>query len=358
MIMETYRQYKLPSRILIGLFFLVLCIGLVCICPLHAFAHEIDPETWIGMRKMMRHKGPVPTIAEDIAALAGPGAKQAGPRLIDRGADALPAIHAALRSPGVDPRHALHLLQVTGSIGDKSSVPIVLELLRRDRTSPLRRDALLVLALLPATKESAAFVTRLAGDGSEPWRTRRMAFTWFGLHRDPRGRGFAEALRADSDPEKRAAALFVLARLGDATVLEPIGRMLTDGPPASLRDALMFALAEVATPVEFERRAPSSLAWSNGYKDALLYARYRAADTQGKIPLCRQMLRSSYPEQQELAVRCLLENGHARDLRPYAAVDLEAPGRPALLRNEIRKAGWRIIDTDDTFDIVPANPGT
>ena len=65
--------------------------------------HEIDPETWIEMRKMFRNKGPTPTIDEDIAALAGPEAKRAGPRLIDRGPEALPAVYAAisLEAPGL-----------------------------------------------------------------------------------------------------------------------------------------------------------------------------------------------------------------------------------------------------------------
>ena len=59
----------------------------------------------------------------------------------------------------------------------------------------------------------------------------------------------------------------MLARLGDKTVLEPISRMLAEGPPANSRDILMFSLAEFATPEEFELLAPSSLAWSMGYKD-------------------------------------------------------------------------------------------
>jgi hypothetical protein len=67
------------------------------------------------------------------------------------------------------------------------------------------------------------------------------------------------------------------------------------------------------------------------------------------------MLRSQTPGHRELAVRYLLENGRASDLRPHAALDLEAPGRAALIRNEIRKAGWRIIDTDDEFNIEPAH---
>jgi hypothetical protein len=37
---------------------------------------------------------------------------------------------------------------------------------------------------------------------------------------------------------------------------------------------------------------------------------------------------------------------------------MEAPGRAALLRNEIRKAGWRIIDTDTEFRIEPAQPAS
>jgi hypothetical protein len=182
-----------------------------------------------------------------------------------------------------------------------------------------------------------------------------MAFTWFGLHRDPRGRRYAESLRADPDPERRAAGLFVLARLGDKTVLEPVSQLLASGGPPNSRDALMWALAEITTPEEFERRAPSSLAWSRGYKESLIYARYLAAGPQEKIPLCLEMLRSQTPGHRELAVRYLLENGRASDLRPHAALDLEAPGRAALIRNEIRKAGWRIIDTDDEFNIEPAH---
>ena len=66
-----------------------------------------------------------------------------------------------------------------------------------------------------------------------------------------------------------------------------------------------------------------------------------------------EMLNSSLPGHLGIAVRCLLESGHTKDLRPYAAFNLEAPGRDALIRNEIRKAGWHIIDTEEKFDIVP-----
>ena len=52
-----------------------------------------------------------------------------------------------------------------------------------------------------------------------------------------------------------------------------------------------------------------------------------------------------------VAVRCILEAGRAEELRPLAAVDLEAPGVAAVLRNEIRKAGWCIVDTDTEFTI-------
>ena len=342
--------------ILLPLLCLVLIIGMVgtsskCV---HA-QHQVDPESWIEMRKMFRPEGPTPTIEEDIAALAGPGAKRAGPRLIDRGPEALHAVHAALRSDEVELLQAQRLLQVIRDIDDKSSVPVVLEFIKKDKQSPLRRDALLVLALIPATEESAALIIGIATDVNEKWHTYRMTFTWFGLHRDPRGRPYAEAILDDPDPEKRAAGLFVLARLDDKTMLEPISQMLASGAPPNSRDILMLALAEITTPEEFERRAPASLAWSHGYKESLLYARYRAAGPQEKIPLCREMLRSQRSDYRELAVRCLLESGHASDLRPYAAVDLEAPGRAALIRNEIRKAGWRIIDTDEEFNIVPGS---
>jgi len=315
--------------------------------------HALDAETWVEMRKMFREKGPAPTIPEDVAALAGGGARKAGPRLIDRGPEVLPAVHAALLAPDVTPRHALALLQVMGALSEESSVPVLLELLRRDVNSPLRRDALYILAILPATDDAAVFVRGVAASGSEAWRTRRMAFTWFGLHRDPRGRPFAETLRADPDPERRAAALYVLARLGDGTALEPIGQLLAGGAPANSRDILLQALAELATPGEFERRAPSALGWSSGYKDALRYARYRTAPGGDRPALCLEMLQSQMPGHREIAVRCLLNAGHAHALRPYAAVDLEAPGRAALVRNEIRRAGWRVVDTDMEFRIEP-----
>jgi hypothetical protein len=341
------------TRILFYLLFLVLMIGLLSSSPLNGFAqHKVPPENWMEMRKMFRNKGPLPTIEEDVAALAGGDAKWAGIRLIDRGPEVLPAVHAALRSPKIEPLHTIRLLQVMGALAEKSSVSIVLELLKKDKKSPLRRDALYILALLPVNEESGAFIIDIANDVAENWNTRRMAFTWFGLHRDPRGRRYAESLRSDPDPERRAAGLFVLARLGDKTVLEPVSQLLASGAPANSRDVLMYALAEITTPEEFERRVPSSLAWSRGYKDSLLYARYIASGPQQKIPLCLEMLRSEIPGYRELAVRYMLENGHASKLRPYAALDLWEPYLAVMTRNEIRKAGWRIIDTDNEFNIV------
>jgi hypothetical protein len=129
--------------------------------------------------------------------------------------------------------------------------------------------------------------------------------------------------------------------------------ILTEGAPANSRDALMLSLAHLVTPEEFEKRAPKSLAWSNGYKNSLLYSRFLHADESEKPSICKNLLRSSLPGHLGTAVRCLLESGHADDLRPLAAISLEAPGRDALIRNEIRKAGWHIVDTDTEFLIEP-----
>jgi hypothetical protein len=354
--MAQSKETTYLSHTFLPLLFLVLIIGLVPSSPHIIFAqHGIDLEDWILMRKMFRNKGPIPTIEEDVAALARGDADRAATQLIDRGPDALPAIHAALRSPKIEPLYALRLLQVMGSLADKSSVSVVLEFLKKDKKSPLRRDALLILARLPVTEESEAFIIDIASNINENWNTRRMAFTWFGFHRDPRGRRYAESLRADPDPEKRSAGLFVLARLGDKTVLEAVSQLLASGPPANLRNILLHTLSEITTPEEFKRRAPSPLTWSRGYKESLIYAKYKAAGPQEKIPLCLEMLRSQAHGHRELAVRYLLENGHASDLRPYAAIDLESPVRAALIRDEIRKAGWRIVETDNKFTIVPAN---
>ena len=344
------------NPLLVFLCYITLITGLSSVSPKIVLAqHEIDPETWIEMRKMFRQKGPAPTIEEDIAALAGPDAKHAGPRLIDRGLEALPAVHSALISNDVTLRHAQALLQVIRSIGDESSVPVVLEFRKRDTDNPLQRDALLVRALLPATEEAAVFIIELVNNRNEKWHTYRMAFTWFGFHRDQRGRTYSRAILTDPDPEKRAAGLFVLARLGDKSVLKLISQLLA-APPANSRDTLLYALAELTTPEEFQHLAPSSLAWSHGYKESLLYTQYIAAGPEEKIPLCLKMLRSQRAEHLELAVRYLLDNGHANDLRPYAAADLEAPGRASLIRNEIRKAGWRLIDTPEEFTIKRPAP--
>ncbi len=331
---------------------LILNSALAGLPPKVCAQHQIDPETWIEMRKMFRPKGPAPTIEEDIAALGGPEARRAGPRLIDRGPAALPAVHKALQSPEVELRQAQVLLQVIRDIGDKSSVPVVLEFMKNSKGILLRRDALLVLAFLPPTEKSANRIITISKDESEAWYTRRMAFSWFALHRDPRGRLYAEKFLADPDPEKRAAGLIVLAHLGDNNILEPLSSMLAAAPPANYRNGLMRALAQLTTPEEFLSRAPASLEWSQGYRDSLLYTRYITAELEEKIPFCRDMVRAQSPGYRELGVRCLLESGHAMDLRPYAAVDLEAPGHDALIRNEIRKAGWRIIDTDEEFSII------
>jgi hypothetical protein len=91
------------TRILLTLLFFVLMIGLLSSSPHHVFAQQgITPENWFEMRKMFRNKGPLPTIEEDVAALAVGDGKGAAIRLMDRGPDALPAVHAALdlEAPG------------------------------------------------------------------------------------------------------------------------------------------------------------------------------------------------------------------------------------------------------------------
>ncbi len=332
----------------------LLCIFLFSTLTVSA-QHAIPPEAWIEMRKMYQDKIPQTTIDQEIAALAGPQARRAGPKLIDRGPEALPAIHKALLNPDVKPRQAISLFQVVRAISDTSSVDVILELLQRDAANPSRRDALLVLSLLPATEKAAAYIITIATEKKEPWNTYRMAFTWFGMHHDPRGRPFAEAILSDPDPEKQSAGLYVLARLGDKSALEPITRILADGAPANSRDTLMLSLAHLVTPEEFEKRAPSSLGWSNGYKNSLLYSRFLHAHESEKPSICRDLLRSSLPGHLGTAVRCLLESGHASELRPFAALSLESPGWDSLVRNEIRKAGWHIVDTETEFRIKPGS---
>lgn len=315
--------------------------------------HKLSAESWIAMRKMFREKIQPTTIDEEIAALTGNDARRAGPKLIDRGSTVLPFIHKALLQPDLPHLNGLRFLQVIGPIGDKSSVPVLLKILLRNPESPLRRDMLLTLAKLPATEDAAKFITNLAADEKEDWRTRRMAFTWFGIHRDKRGLPFAEALKNDPDPGRQAAGIYVLARLEDRSVIDSINKIFTEGAPANFRDTLLISLAELTDPTEFKKLAPISLDWSQGYKSAFTYSRYREAKRDEKKDICQELLRSSFPGHLTLAVRCLLESGNAEALRPHAALSLEAPGRDALIRNEIRKAGWQVIDTNNEFLILP-----
>ena len=70
--------------------------------------------------------------------------------------------------------------------------------------------------------------------------------------------------------------------------------------------------------------------------------------------VCREMLRAETLGHLGLGVRCLLELGLEDELLPYIALDLESPGRAVLLAAEVRKAGYRVIDTDEEFRIERA----
>jgi len=78
--MISARDIAYLTRIL--LLFPVLIIGLLSSSPHTILAqHEIAPENWIEMRKIFRNKGPIPTIKDDVAALAGGDADRAATRL-------------------------------------------------------------------------------------------------------------------------------------------------------------------------------------------------------------------------------------------------------------------------------------
>jgi len=319
--------------------------------------HEFDPETWIALRHELGPKGPVPPVAEDIAALAlgRDSAKRAGPRLIARGPEILPDLHAALLEPGTSAEQAFLLLQVLRSIGDSSSVSPIITALKRD-PDHLHKAGFLALSMLPPTDEAVAFATALAEREDESWRKRRMAFTYFGMQRDSRGRKWAEPLLASEDPEQRAAGLFVLARLGDAGALEPITQLLAEGATPNSRGSLMFALAELVGPEEFLTRAPSGFEWSSDYREPLHYATARAGSETERPAACVKLLRAMLPGLKGVGVRCLLERGLEKELLPPLALDMEVPGLPALLRAELRKAGYQLIDTESEFRITRAEP--
>ncbi len=295
--------------------------------------------------------------AEDVAALAsGPGAKAAAARLVERGPEALPALHAALLASDTEPRRIASIMQVLAAIGDASSVAPIVELAEGYPERWILKPAFLALTALPQTEASAAFAARIADNPSEAWSVRQGVLAYFGMHRDPRGRRWAEPLVDARDPVRRAAALFVLARLGDREALGPILELLEDGAPPSARVALLMGLAELVDAEDFAYRAPAELSWTREYKSALRYAQYRTAEGALRADACRAMLRAATPGHSELGVRCLLELGREEDLLPYIALDLADPQRPAMLKADIRKAGYRVVDTGDGISIEPARP--
>ena len=280
------------TRILLPLLFLVLIIGLLSSSPHHVFAqHEIAPENWIEMRKMFRNKGPIPTLKEDVAALAGGDGKRAahpinGPRpWSTAGCSCRPKItrNWAITRP-------------SPSSGDGSllprKAPFLSFLSSSKKTKKVLCAAMLfyILALLPVTEESAALIIDIATDVNEKWNTRE----WH-AHGSDSTVTHADVVTlshfARSWPGKTSRRLIVLARLGDKTVLEPISQLLAAGAPP-IYEALMLALAEITTPEEFERRAPSCLAWSRRYKNLCFMRDILLADHKKKFPLCLEMLRS------------------------------------------------------------------
>ncbi len=297
------------------------------------------------------------SVAQDIAALAAEaGAQRAAARLVERGSVALPELYAALRAPDAQTPQLARLMEVLAAIGDASSVAPIAEVAARHPEPWILKPALRALAALPQTDASLALAARIAGNASETWSVRRLAFDYFATHRDARGRQWADPLLDADDPERRAAALFLLARLGDEEALGPILDLLRHGVPPRARAALLLGMAELLDASDFEYRSPPELSWSREYQSALRYARYRSAEGAQRAEACREMLRASAPGHAALGVRCLLEIGRSEDLLPYLALDGEAPTRTARLKAEIRKAGYRLIESEGGLRIEPAAP--
>jgi len=284
-----------------------------------------------------------PTLAEDIEAL---GDRSAHVRIVERGPAALPALHGVLLDASADPRRRHRALLLIGEVGDPGSVDPILASLRAHPEEPLAAiDALRVLSHLATTSAGSQFATGLVEDPATHPRVRRQALMYFAAHRDWSSRGFAARFRDDPDPETRAAALYLAARLADPDALTPIVQLLEAGPKASVRYGLLLALAELVAPGTFETQAASHRKHQDEYESALRVSRFRSGSPEEQSALLARMLSSQFPNERRLAIRGLVQREALAELDPYLETWWRVPPPlRALLQSELRRAGYEIVE--------------
>lgn len=333
----------------------VLLVGAVAAAYLSppASAHQVhgSPDT-VRDRSVSEN-----SVEQDVAALAGLHlpAKRAAARLVERGEAILPALHAAMTAPGATDEQQIQIATVLGEIGDASSIGPLIALAEANPTNlGIRQEVLSMLAELPASPASRAFVTRVLDNRREDPLVRRKGLVFFGMHRDERALRYVVRHRADENLEMRGAALFLAARLGDVTARDPIVALLSLPAPPSLRYGLMLGLAELVPPSEFEALAPDYLHASWEYASALRCARFRVGGTEERLGLWRAMIESPSIFERNLAAGIVLQEQGPEELARLVEPGMPEPVRAAA-RHRLRQEGFRVIPEGDKVKIERRN---
>jgi len=280
--------------------------------------------------------------------------KKAAARLVERGDEFLPQLHAALNAADTDDNQRIQLSTVLGQIGDASSVDALISMVRKVPDQGGVRQAVLdALAQLPPSAEASSFADAVLADEDESWRVRRKALVYFGQHRMEAARRWIDVYREDEQIEMRAGALYLAARLGDAAALQPLAEMLALPAPRSLRYALMLGIAELVDAENLTRRTPEWIRSSWEYDSARRYAEFRTADAARRSEMTTEMLNSKSLFERQEAARHIGTSGGPDELVKLIRSTIP-PHVREVARHQLRRSGFRVnVRTDGEVRLQP-----
>ncbi len=291
--------------------------------------------------------------------------KSAASWLVIAGADALAPAHEALADPSAPDEARIALLQILGEIGDPRSVQ---PLIRFTRSNADNRTylggGLRTLALMPPSAETFDFALELL-EADRTTLMKQQALVYLALVREPRGAKIARTFSTPTtDPDVRVAALFLASRLGDAEARPAIVEMLETTEDRSYREVLLRALAELSTPDVFDafaRENPNLISPAT-IRELQPLAVFRHADGDRKIEAARHLVASEFDWDRRDAVQFLVEEGHIEVLsgylqpgpftgQPLMKTILYSP-RGVQIFAQIRRMGYRVDETPGGLAIV------
>ncbi len=286
--------------------------------------------------------------------------------LVIAGKQILPSAHPRLTDPASSAELKFSLLQVVGEIGEESSIPPVIEVIRLSSDTPgLIKAGFQALALMPPSGEARELVDDLLS-GDDSMIARQQALVYLAAIRDPTAGPLARKYSSpDVDPKLRIVGLLLAARLGDDTVLPAILDLLLVTEDRSYREVLLRALGELSDPetyAAFSTEHPDILGAESLRETGKLVA-FRHTTGEERTELARQLIRSGHPWDRREAVAYLVEDNHSEVLAEYLqlspiyglpllATVAHSPTAVPILA-QIRRMGYRVEETPTGFELVP-----